>query len=152
MNFGFKKIYFRKQFHKSPFLSDLLNKRFESELKIEETKLQLLIDEIKNKYSFDRNYLLFNQPISELLPPLLNNKSNRNNLTKKNHNFYMKNNFDYKKQINKSYSTSRLKNTYDNILMNVKSLFKAEEKIIMNKKKMKKLYGNTNSAINSLII
>ena len=104
------------------------------------------------KSKIDRNYLLFNQPISELLPPLLSNKSNRNNLTKKNHNFYMKNNFDYKKQINKSYSTSRLKNTYDNILMNVKSLFKAEEKIIMNKKKMKKLYGNTNSAINSLII
>jgi hypothetical protein len=152
MNFGFKKIYFRKQFNKSPFLSNLLNKRIESELKIEETKLQLLIDEIKNKYSFDRNYLLFNQPISELLPPLLSNKSNRNNLTKKNHNFYMKNNFDYKKQINKSYSTSRLKNTYDNILMNVKSLFKAEEKIIMNKKKIKKLYGNTNSTINNLII
>ena len=123
MNFGFKKIYFRKQFHKSPFLSNLLNKRFESELKIEETKLQLLIDEIKNKYSFDRNYLLFNQPISELLPPLLNNKSNRNNLTKKNHNFYMKNNFDYKKQINKKMMKFSEINYYDYLFSLHQNLF-----------------------------
>ena len=82
MKLGFKKIIFSKKIPKSPFLSNLLNKRIQSQLKVEETKLNFLIDKVKHKHSFVRNYSMFNKPMSKLPLIMRKNTSERKKITR----------------------------------------------------------------------
>ena len=74
MKLGFKKIIFCRKIPKSPFLSNLYNKRIQSKLKVEETKLNFLIDQVKNKHSFVRNYSMFSKSMTKL--PLIMKNNN----------------------------------------------------------------------------
>lgn len=141
MNFGFKKIYFRKQFHKSPFLSNLLNKRIQSQLKVEETKLNFLIDKVKHKHSFVRNYSMFNKPMSKL--PLIMRKNNNKLKKDYSHNSYS----CYNKKL-----SPEIKSINSDILNNVKKLFQAEEQLKNEKKRIKNIIELSNNEIKNILL
>ncbi len=140
MKLGFKKIIFCKKISKSPFLSNLYNKRIQSKLKVEETKLNFLIDQVKNKHSFVRNYSMFNKSITKL-PLIL--KNNNHNLNKD----YSCNSYlNYNKKLSPEF-----KSINSDILNNVKKLFKVEKQLINEKKRQKKIIEISNNEIKNII-
>jgi hypothetical protein len=140
MKLGFKKIIFCKKIPKSPFLSNLYNKRIQSKLKVEETKLNFLIDQVKNKHSFVRNYSMFNKSITKL-PLIL--KNNNHNLNKD----YSCNSYlNYNKKLSPEF-----KSINSDILNNVKKLFKVEKQLINEKKRQKKIIEISNNEIKNII-
>ena len=116
MKLGFKKIIFYRKIPKSPFLSNLYNKRIQSKLKVEETKLNFLIDQVKNKHSFVRNYSMFNN----------NHTSNKDY----SYNSYLY----YNKKLSPEFQTINL-----NILNSMNKLFKVEKQLINQKKRVKNI-------------
>ena len=140
MKLGFKKIIFCRKIPKSPFLSNLYNKRIQSKLKVEETKLNFLIDQVKNKHSFVRNYSMFNKSITKL-PLIL--KNNNHNLNKD----YSCNSYlNYNKKLSPEF-----KSINSDILNNVKKLFKVEKQLINEKKRQKKIIEISNNEIKNII-
>ena len=151
MKLGFNKILFYRKIPKCPFLSNLFNKKIQSQIKVEESKLDYLIDKKKNQYLFERKYSIFNK--SNIKLPLIYN----NNLNKSDRIKYNKENspiFSYRKQhnkkLNKSVSLSSYKSINFDILSNIRNLFNIEEKIINNRKK--KTFKLTNPEITNIIL
>ena len=126
MKLGFKKIIFCRKIPKSPFLSNLYNKRIQSKLKVEETKLNFLIDQVKNKHSFARNYSMFSKSMTKL--PLIMKNNNHILNRDYSYNSYLY----YNKKLSPEFQTIN-----SNILNKVNTLFKAEKQLINQKKRTK---------------
>ena len=128
MKLGFKKIIFCIKILKSPFLSNLYNKRIQSKLKVEETKLNFLIDQVKNKHSFVRNYSMFSKSMTKL--PLI--MKNNNHILNKDYSYnsYLY----YNKKLSPEFQTINL-----NILNSMNKLFKVEKQLINQKKRVKNI-------------
>ena len=128
MKLGFKKIIFCRKIPKSPFLSNLYNKRIQSKLKVEETKLNFLIDQVKNKHSFARNYSMFSKSMTKL--PLIMKNNNHTSNKDYSYNSYLY----YNKKLSPEFQTINL-----NILNSMNKLFKVEKQLINQKKRVKNI-------------